>query len=97
MYRYGGKCEYAALDNINICTIINYMRQPTTFEEDAEKAELLRQNNKRVLIEVRDAMRILGYKSTGATLPVLRRLVERGLIEYEPAKDGKKKGKFFLS
>jgi hypothetical protein len=72
------------------------MRNSTTYEEDAEKADLLRRNVKRVQIEVREAMRILGYRSTGATLPVLRRLVDRGFIEYEPPKDGGTKGKFFL-
>jgi hypothetical protein len=67
------------------------------FEEYAQKAELLRSNFDRVHIDVRAAMKILGYRSTSATLYVLREMAEMGLIEYEPPKDGGKKGKYFLS
>jgi len=70
------------------------MRNKITFEQHAERNEKLR--HKRVAIEIRDAMEILGLHSTSAALYELREQVKLGMIEYEKPKDGKTKGKFYL-
>ena len=73
------------------------MNHKKTYEEHAERNELLRQKIKRVSVEVRDVMEILGFNSTSAALYELHKQVELGMIEYEKPKDGKKYGKFYLA
>lgn len=67
-----------------------------SIEEHLERAEKLRQEVKRVVIEVRDAQEIWGMKSSSHAHKELRELVELGYIEYEPPKKGQKNGKFYL-
>lgn len=68
----------------------------TDFEEHARRNDLLKEHIKRVAVDVREAMEILGLNSTSAALYELREQVRLGMMEYEKPKAGKKYGKFYL-
>ena len=60
-----------------------------------EKAKKLRSKLRpRVSFTVREAGAILGYSSTAATLNCINRLIERGVVGYEPTGDVKQR--YFL-
>jgi len=75
---------------------MEHMSEIDILERHFDNARKLQSQLKRTRVEVRDAMDILGYKSTSATLYELKKLVELELLEYEPPKDGHKKGEYFL-
>lgn len=67
-------------------------------EEYKKRAGLLQKHFPRRYVDTRDAMVILGLRSTSATIYTMRRMVELGFLEYEPPSTvGRKhKGKFYL-
>ena len=70
------------------------MNTATTDEEHQIRAAQLAAHLRRKIIPVRDAMAIWGMRSSSAASYELQKLVELGLVEYEPTGDSK--GRYYL-
>ena len=82
------------MTDINKCSKIEIMNTETPIEEHLARVSQLTAHLRRKIIPVRDAMAIWGMRSSSAASYELQKLVELGLVEYEPS--GESKGRYYL-